>query len=462
MCDDPFAALSPNAAPLSLPAQGSVMRASFARRAEDSLRIFEAGVAAVQADALLDRTDWEAELSRPLAEYDKVVAAGMGKASLAMLAALSKRLGQRMHAGWASVPYGYGKRAGAVASGVPPTLPEHCHVIEAGHPLPDKRSEQAAQSMLEAASGLGANDLLIVPASGGGSSLCALFPPGISMEDAREAFRRLLVAGADIHAINKVRRRISRTGGGGLARAAAPAEALTLCLSDVPGDDAEHMYVIGGGPTLPDPYAAEEALDVLKRYGAQVPASIWRYVEALAGHPERPVRESGRVRAVLLGSVRTALEAAAGEARRLGYRARVVSDALSGEARDVGATMVRHALDQESGRCLLWGGETSVTVRGEGLGGRNQELALAAALRMAGASKDISLMSAGTDGRDGPTDAAGALATPDTATEAKRQGLDPAAFLAQNDSYGFWKRTPGFLRTGPTHTNVMDLQIALT
>lgn len=435
------------------------MRASFAGRARDSLQIFQAGIAAVQADALLDQTDWQAELPRPLAEYDKIVAAGMGKASMAMLAALRRRLGRRMHAGRAVVPYGYKHRAGAIASDA---LSGPCRVIEAGHPLPDKRSEQAARALLDVVSGLGPNDLAIVPASGGGSSLCALFPRGISMEDAREAFRRLLVAGADIHAINKVRRRISQTGGGGLARAAAPADVLTLCLSDVPGDDAEHMYVIGGGPTLPDPYTAQDALDVLKRYGDQVPASVWRYVEGLAGRPEQPAGAPGRVRAVLLGNVRTALEAAAKKARTLGYRARIVTDALSGEAREVGAAMARRLLNEEPGSCLLWGGETSVTVRGDGLGGRNQELALAAALRMAAAAKDISLMSAGTDGRDGPVDAAGAIATPDTAVEARRQGLDPSAFLARNDAYEFWKRTPGLLQTGPTHTNVMDMQIALS
>lgn len=435
------------------------MRASFAGRARDSLQIFQAGIAAVQADALLDRTDWQAELPRPLAEYDKIVAAGMGKASMAMLAALRRRLGRRMHAGRAVVPYGYKHRAGAIASDA---LSGPCRVIEAGHPLPDKRSEQAARALLDVVSGLGPNDLAIVPASGGGSSLCALFPPGISMEDAREAFRRLLEAGADIHAINKVRRRISQTGGGGLARAAAPADVLTLCLSDVPGDDAEHMYVIGGGPTLPDPYTAQDALDVLKRYGDQVPASVWRYVEGLAGRPEQPAGAPGRVRAVLLGNVRTALEAAAKKARTLGYRARIVTDALSGEAREVGAAMARRLLNEEPGSCLLWGGETSVTVRGDGLGGRNQELALAAALRMAGAAQDISLMSAGTDGRDGPVDAAGAIATPDTAVEARRQGLAPSAFLARNDAYEFWKRTPGLLQTGPTHTNVMDMQIALS
>ena len=462
MRDDPFAALPPNPVAFSRPARESAMRASFSRRAEHSLRIFKAGVTAVQADALLDRTAWRAGLSRPLDGYDKIVVAGMGKASMAMLAALARRLGDRMREGWAAAPRGYAKRGWP---GAPPDLPARSgslHVVEAGHPLPDRRSEQVARSMLDMASALGADDLMIVPASGGGSSLCALFPPDISMEDAREAFHRLLVAGADIHAINKVRRRISEIGGGGLARAAAPAEVLTLCLSDVPGDDAEHMYVIGGGPTLPDPYPPEEALDVLKRYGRRAPASVWRCVESLAARPEPPSGECGKAHAVLLGSVRTALNAAAEEARVLGYRVRIVSAGLSGEARDAGAAMVRLALAQEPGSCLLWGGETFVTVRGEGLGGRNQELALSAALRMAGESKDVSLMSAGTDGRDGPTDAAGALATPDTAVEARRRGLDPEAFLARNDSYGFWKKSPGFLQTGPTHTNVMDMQIALT
>ncbi len=462
MSDDPFAALPLNAVPFSLPPQGSAMRAPFTRRAGDSLRIFQAGVAAVQADALLDRTDWQAGLARAIDGYDKIVAAGMGKASMAMLAALSERLGDKMCMGRAAVPYGYAKRIWPGVSGKAPVLPAHCRVVEAGHPLPDKNSVLAAQSMLDAASGLGPDDLLIVPASGGGSSLCALFPADISLEDAREAFYRLLVAGADIHAINKVRRRISQIGGGGLARAAAPAEVLTLCLSDVPGDDTENMYVIGGGPTLPDPYTVQEALDILKQYGDKVPSSVRQYVEESAGRPEHPSSESGQVHAVLLGSVRTALEAAAVEARRSGYRVEVVSREMSGEAREVGEAMARRVLTQEPGWCLLWGGETSVTVEGDGLGGRNQELALAAAIRMAGEEKDVSLMSAGTDGRDGPVDAAGAIATPDTAVEARRRGLEPEAFLARNDAYGFWRQTPGLLRTGPTHTNVMDMQIALT
>lgn len=465
MCDDPFAALSSGSVGVRMPGrpdEDTAMRPSFSGRTEHSLQIFGAGVCAVQADALLDRTDWRAGLARPLAEYDKIMVAGMGKASMAMVAALSERLGDGMYTGWAAVPYGYVKRIWPTTSGEAPVNPKHFSVVEAGHPLPDKNSALAAQSMLDAVSMLGADDLLIVPASGGGSSLCVAFPAGISLEDAREAFYRLLVAGADIHAINKVRRRISQIGGGGLAEAAAPAEVLTLCLSDVPGDDTENMYVIGGGPTLPDPYTAKEALEVLKQYGEKVPASVWRYVEESAGRPEPPLPESGRVHAVLLGSVRTALEAAAAEAKRLGYRVEIVSREMSGEAREVGAAMARRALAQEPGWCLLWGGETFVTVRGDGLGGRNQELALAAAIRMAGEGKDVSLMSAGTDGRDGPTDAAGAIATPDTVAEAHQRGLDPEAFLERNDAYGFWQRMPGFLQTGPTHTNVMDIQIVLT
>ena len=444
----------------------TAMRPSFSRQAGHSLQIFGAGVGAVQADALLDGADWMAELSRPLSGYDQIAVTGMGKASIAMAAALQTHLDGRKTFGWVSAPYGY---AGKGWFGRPPVSDDlkmkninNIGVIEAGHPLPDKESEMAGRFALVGAECLGPDDLLIVLASGGGSSLCVAFPPGISLEDAREAFYRLLVAGADIHAINKVRRRISHIGGGGLARAAAPAEVLTLCLSDVPGDDTQNMYVIGGGPTLPDPYTAQEALDILKQYGDKVPASVWQYVEESAGRPEPSPSNSGRVHAVLLGSVRTALEAAAAEAKRLGYRVEVVSREMSGEAREVGEAMARRALAQEPGWCLLWGGETSVTVRGDGLGGRNQELALAAAIRMAGEEKDVSLMSAGTDGIDGPTDAAGAIATPDTAVEARQRDMDPEAFLKRNDAYGFWHRMPGFLQTGPTHTNVMDIQIVLT
>ncbi len=442
------------------------MRPSFSRRATHSLQIFCAGVGAVQADVLMGSADWMAGLSRPIDEYEQIAVTGMGKASIAMAAALEKHLDERKTYGWVSAPYGYARKGWF---GKPPVEGhlqiknmKEIGVIEAGHPLPDKNSEMAGKFAMVPAGCLGSDDLLIVLASGGGSSLCVAFPPGISLEDAREAFYRLLVAGADIHAINKVRRRISLIGGGGLARAAAPAEVLTLCLSDVPGDDTEHMYVIGGGPTLPDPYTAQEALDVLKKYGEKVPASVWKYIEESAGRPEPPPSDFRHVRAGLLGSVRTALEAAAVEARRLGYRVEVVSSEISGEAREVGEAMARRALAQEPGWCLLWGGETSVTVEGDGLGGRNQELALAAAIRMAGEGKDVSLMSAGTDGIDGPTDAAGAIATPDTAVEARQRGLDPEAFLKRNDAYGFWRRMPGFLQTGPTHTNVMDIQVVLT
>ena len=273
----------------------TAMRPSFSRQAEHSLRIFGAGVGAVQADVLLDSTDWMAGLSRPLAEYDQIAVTGMGKASIAMAAALQTHLDERKIFGWVSAPYGYAREGWF---GRPPVSDDlkmkNIGVIEAGHPLPDKNSEMAGNFAMVGAECLGPDDLLIVLASGGGSALCVAFPEGISLEDAREAFYRLLVAGADIHAINKVRRRISRIGGGGLARAAAPAEVLTLCLSDVPGDDTEHMYVIGGGPTLPDPYTAQEALGVLKRYGEKVPPVSGDMSRKSPGVPNTPRRNPVR------------------------------------------------------------------------------------------------------------------------------------------------------------------------
>jgi hydroxypyruvate reductase len=320
---------------------------------------------------------------------------------------------------------------------------------------------EAAQRVLDLADELGADDLLLVALSGGGSALWPAFGEGISLEDAQRTFRLLLHSGADIRAVNTVRRHLSRIGGGQLARAAAPAHVLTLVISDVVGDD---LATIASGPTVPDPTTFADALAVLHRSRIPLPDRVWDHLRRGADD-ERETTQAAvpNARTVLVGSNGDALVAARAEAERRGYAVRLHPEPLTGEAREVGRRLAREALSLDVDRptCLLWGGETTVTVTGDGRGGRNQEVALAAALELDGASRDVLLLSGGTDGIDGPTDAAGAWATPQTDLRARSLGLDPHDHLARNDAHPLFDALGQLLRTGPTHTNVMDVQIAL-
>ena len=428
----------------------------------DAQAIFRAAVRGAQADVLLTQTPWTTWAPKPLDQYRRVVVAGMGKAALAMAGMVEQQLGERIAEGAVVVPHGHTQ-----------TPPPHCppprriEVLEAGHPVPDEHSVQAARRMLALAEDCGADDLFLVLISGGGSSLCADFEPPVTLADAQQTFRLLLESGADIHQINTVRKHLSRIGGGRLARAAAPADVLALVISDVVGDD---LSVIASGPTVPDPTTFAEAIAVLRRYDLwhRVPDSVRVRLEAGVTDPslETPKPADPRFARVvtrLIGTNRRALEAAADEARQRGYSVRIVTDRLTGEAREVGPRLVTALRDVREDRpvCLLWGGETTVTVRGNGRGGRNQELALAAALAMEDWDAGAVLLSGGTDGRDGPTDAAGAWATPGTAPRARACGMDPRAYLDNNDAYTFFEALEQLLFTGPTHTNVMDVQVGL-
>ena len=428
----------------------------------DAQAIFRAAVRGAQADVLLTQTPWTTWAPNPLDQYRRVVVAGMGKAALAMAGMVEQQLGEQIAEGAVVVPHGHTQ-----------TPPPHCppprriEVLEAGHPVPDEHSVQAARRILALAEDCAEDDLLLVLISGGGSSLCADFEPPVTLADAQQTFRLLLESGADIHQINTVRKHLSRIGGGRLARAAAPADVLALVISDVVGDD---LSVIASGPTVPDPTTFAEAIAVLRRYDLwhRVPESVRVRLEAGVTDPslETPKPADPRFARVvtrLIGTNRRALEAAADEARQRGYSVRIITDRLTGEAREVGPRLVTALRDVREDRpvCLLWGGETTVTVRGSGRGGRNQELALAAALAMEGWDAAAVLLSGGTDGRDGPTDAAGAWATPDTAPRARACGMDPRAYLDNNDAYTFFEALEQLLFTGPTHTNVMDVQVGL-
>jgi glycerate 2-kinase len=390
-----------------------------------------------------------------LGEFQNIYVVGAGKASASMAAAVEGLLGGRIRGGLINTKYGHRVRLRWI----------ECH--ECGHPVPDRNGEIGAARLAEIASLAGAKDLVICLISGGASALMPLPAPPVTLDEKRKTTRLLLECGADIHEINTVRKHISLIKGGQLARLAYPATVLTLILSDVLGDDPD---VIGSGPTVPDRSTFAGAAAILEKYGIakRVPPGVRKRIEeGLAETPKPGDPIFKRVRNLIVGSNRLAVDAAAREARSLGFRTMVLSTFLQGEAREV--ARVHAAIVKEiraMGRpiaapaCVISGGETTVTIRGGGLGGRNQEFALAAALDIAGLA-GVVVLSGGTDGTDGPTDAAGAVADGSTVARAESAGLNAARYLATNDSYHLFEPLGDLIKTGPTGTNVADVQIVL-
>lgn len=410
----------------------------------------------------------ETSASFDLARFDRVVVTGAGKASARMALAVEELLGDRLAGGLVVVKAGHGERLRRV------------RLVEAAHPVPDASSVRAAEELLAFAAGLDERTLVLTLVSGGGSALLcapAAGPDGrplLTLEEKQAVTRALLGCGATIHELNCVRKHLSRIKGGRLARAYGAATSLNLLLSDVVGDDLD---VIASGPTVADPTTYADALAVIARHrlADRIPAAALRVLEdGAAGRlPETPkpgAPELARARDVLVGTNHQALLAAEARARTLGYRTLVLTSRLTGEAREaalvllgVGEDVARHGFPLTPPACVIAGGETTVTLRGRGKGGRNQELALAAMARMlqARASPRLLLLAASTDGNDGPTDAAGAFASVGLAEAARARGLEPGPFLAENDSYAFHDRAGTLLRTGPTNTNVSDVAILL-
>jgi hydroxypyruvate reductase len=376
-----------------------------------------------------------------------------------MAAAVEETWGARIADGVVAVKDGY----------LAPT--RRIRLVEAGHPVPDERGEAAAKKIRALAQSATGEDLVLVLVSGGGSALTPAPAPPITLADKQAVTRLLLAAGATINQLNAVRKHCSLLKGGQLARAAAPARVEALLLSDVIGDPLD---VIASGPTTPDVSAFAEALAILDRFGLreQAPRSIVERLErgARGEIPETPKRGDPifeRVRNTVIGNNALVVEAAAARARALGFNARVLTRALEGEAREVARRFVEMAREIKAGRgpiaapaCLIAGGETTVTVRGKGKGGRCQEFALAAALAMEGI-EDAVVLAAGTDGTDGPTDAAGAIADGQSVARARAQDLDPAARLAENDSHPIFSSLGDLVMTGPTNTNLLDLYLVL-
>jgi glycerate 2-kinase len=392
----------------------------------------------------------------------KIFVVGLGKAAYPMTLALVDTLRDRIAGGVVVTKYGHAPDG---------PLAENITICEAGHPVPDENGVAGTIKAVELLGNADRETLVICLISGGGSALFVAPAEGLSLDDKQVMTRILLKGGADIVELNTVRKHLSRVKAGRLAEAASPARVLSLILSDVIGDPLDF---IASGPTSPDTTTWADALAIVTRYdtAGEMPQKILQLLkDGSAGKiPDTPKKGSplfNRVENIIIGSNRIATEAARKKAQELGYEPVVLTTELQGEARDAARWLYRQVLESQSclasGRkkiCLIAGGETTVTVRGRGLGGRNTEMALAFATAIEGTA-GITFLSAGTDGTDGPTDAAGAIVDGQTIPKARSLGLDPRSYLDDNDSYRFFEKTGGLFKTGPTGTNVMDLQIIL-
>lgn len=437
-----------------------------ARMHEDAKDIFQAGLQAVApADAIHRYCRRQDELllvgdrTYDLSAIEQTIVVGAGKATAAMAQAMEKILGDHLSRGIISVKYGHGSHLKKIRT------------IEAGHPIPDTQGQNASRQILELARQAGKNDLVIVLISGGGSALLPLPIQGISLEEKQMTSDLLIGCGATIHEINAIRKHISGIKGGHLAQTARPAQVVTLILSDVVGDDLD---VIASGPTVPDGSTFDQCWEIVERYAIadQLPNAVTGHLQngthgKTTETPKSSSHQWNHVHNQIVGSNMNAVEAAQKKAKELGYHTLILTSRLEGETRI--AAKIHGAIAREilaTGHplappvCILSGGETTVTIKGEGLGGRNQEFALAAALDIDG-TEHIAVLSGGTDGTDGFTDAAGAIADNTTVERALQAGLPPRKHLDNNDSNPFFKQLNDLLITGPTQTNVMDMHIVL-
>ena len=413
----------------------------------------------LEKDCLRIRIGDNSEKVFDLNRFDKIFLVGTGKASNSMAQAIEEIFGDRLTKGVITTKYGH-------------LLPlKKTKIIEAGHPIPDQKGYEAAKMILNLLKGSGREDLVIFLLSGGGSALLPFPADGIALKEKQEVTQFLLDCGADIKEINTIRKHISWIKGGWLAKWAYPSTVIGFILSDVVGDQLD---TIGSGPMVPDPSTFGEAWEILKKYELlnEIAPSIRKYLQlGKEGNVEETPKPGNvvfeRVHNSLIGSNILALREAEKEATSLGLNTFILSSSIEGETRE--AARFHTAIAKEvisSGNpiprpaCILSGGETTVTIKGKGLGGRNQEFVLAGALEISGVEKVV-LLSGGTDGTDGSTDASGAVADHTTIQRAKSMGLDPRAHLDNNDAYPFFQKLGDLLITGPTQTNVMDVRILL-
>lgn len=439
---------------------------SLAQLRQDARTIFDAGVAAADSYgaigrhvSIANRVLSVAGKNYDLDDYRRIFVVGAGKASARMARALEDLLGDRIRGGIINVQHGYAVPLRAIT------------VNEASHPLPDQAGHDGARAIMELAQDAGREDLIFCLISGGGSALLPCPVDGITLDEKCTTTQALLDCGATIQEINAIRKHISKVKGGRLASLALPATVISLVLSDVVGDALES---IASGPTVADSTTFADCLGIIEKYGIRrrVPPTVWQLLQRGASGALQETPKAGdpvftNVQNVIVGSNHLALEAARRSAQALGYSSLLLSCFIEGEATIVAA--LHAAIAKEiiatgnpvaKPACILSGGETTVTMRGSGLGGRNQEFTLAAAVQIAGLG-NVMILSGGSDGIDGPTDAAGAVADGTTLTRARQIGLDAHSFLRNNDSYRFFEPLGDLLVTGPTFTNVMDLRVLL-
>ena len=413
-------------------------------------RLFEAALAAADPAKVVP-------LNLPAPPKGRTIVVGAGKAAGAMAAAVETHWPGPL-SGLVVTRYGHG-------------LPcKRIEVVEAGHPVPDAAGTRAAQHILELMRGLSMDDLVLCLISGGGSALLTLPAPGLTLDDKRSVTRALLTSGATISEMNCLRKHLSAIKGGRLAAAAAPARVLSLAISDVPGDDPA---VIASGPTVPDPTTFADARAILAKYAIEPPPTVAAHLAAVRDETPKP----GDIRLAhaayhLIATPQGALEAAAAAARAAGITPVILGDVIEGEAKDVALMHAAIARQAAAGRLvvgdralalplvLLSGGETTVTVRGKGRGGRNAEFLLALAVALNGA-RGIHAIACDTDGIDGTEDNAGAVMGPDTFTHASQAHVSLKAKLAENDAYGAFSALGDLVVTGPTRTNVNDFRAIL-
>jgi glycerate 2-kinase len=433
---------------------------------KDAADIFYKALQAVQAgDAVRRHCRYDGinlfigERVYQLSRFKNLFVMGFGKAAAHMAGALEDIIGKKVTEGIVTVKYGHVADLNRIK------------LLEAGHPLPDENGRYAASAIFNLAKRAGKDDLVLCLISGGGSALMPLPSDGLSLQDKQAAVKVLLSCGASIHEINTIRKHISKIKGGQLARAAYPATLVALILSDVVGDDID---VIASGPTVPDLSSFDDCLRILQRHNilSAIPRNILNHIElGISGViPETPKSADPAFKNthnLIIGSNIESLFAAKESAESLGYHVLLLSSMIEGEARCVaqfhGAIareIIKTGNPLSRPACILSGGETTVSISGNGLGGRNQEFALSAAIDIAG-HKNIVILSGGTDGTDGPTDAAGAFSDTYTLKRAREMELDPHHFLLNNDSYHFFQKLGDLFITGQTQTNVMDLRIVL-
>ena len=424
------------------------------------LDILDPGQLVKEKVSIRDSTLIVEEREYNLNNYENIYVVGGGKACAPMAKAMEGLLGDKIDNGIIVVKYDHGLSLKKIET------------VEASHPIPDENGERGASDILRLLSGTGEKDLIICLISGGGSALLVQPHKGITLQDIQTASAELLTCGATIDEINTVRKHLSSIKGGQLAKAAYPSTLITLMLSDVVGDP---MDIIASGPTVPDESTFEDAYAIIQKYTLEekIPNIVCGFLRSgKMGEIEETPKNGNKIfdntQNVIVGSNKIALDAAEKRAKDLGYNTIVLSSLVEGESRD--AAKFFAAIAKEVSRtgtpvpkpaCIIAGGETTVTIRGKGKGGRNQEFALSAAMEIEGC-EGVVILSAGTDGTDGPTDATGAIVDFNTCKAAREKfRLNPDEFLNKNDSYNFFKKTGEHIITGPTMTNVMDIMISL-